>query len=69
MPRGLRQRLGLAEGRRGLCRAQLVTISPSSPGGASCSVIFPWVASYRSRASVSKKVLSGSHVAVRSQST
>ncbi len=32
------------------------------PGGASSSVIFPWAASYRSRASVSKKALSGSHV-------
>ena len=53
---------GLAEGRRGLCRAQPVTIPPSSPGVASSSVIFPWAASYRSRASASKTALRGSYV-------
>ncbi|KAK4095709.1 hypothetical protein N658DRAFT_103740, partial [Parathielavia hyrcaniae] len=60
--RGSSQGLGLAEGHRGLCRAQPVTIPPSSPGVASSSVIFPWAASNRSRASVSRRALSGSHV-------
>jgi hypothetical protein len=36
-------------------------ITPS-PGEASSSVIFPWAASYRSRASVYRRALSGSHV-------
>jgi hypothetical protein len=55
--------LRLAEGRRGLYRAQPVTLPPSSsPGVISSPVIFPYTALYRSRASVSRKALSSSHV-------
>jgi len=55
--------LRLAEGCRGLYRAQPVTLPPSSsPGVASSPVIFPYAALYRSRASVSRKALSGSYV-------
>jgi len=55
--------LRLAEGCRGLYRAQPVILPPSSsPGVVSSPVIFPYAALYRSRASVSRKALSGSHV-------
>jgi len=55
--------LRLAEGRRGLYRAQPVILPPSSSPGVTLSpVIFPYAALYRSRASVSRKALSGSYV-------
>ena len=55
--------LRLAEGYRGLYRAQPVILPSSSSLGVTLSpIIFPYTALYRSRASISRKALSGSYI-------
>ena len=54
--------LRLAEGSRGLYRAQPVILSPSFPGVVLPSIILLQAALYRSRAYISEKALNGSYV-------